>query len=515
MAFKVGNRYQQTFFPPVINDYVSPQDPVRVYDAFVDALDFNQLGISLIPNAGALAYDPVRMLKLLIYSYSYGLRSSRLIERACHHNLSYIWLMGDLKPDYRTIARFRGEHKDAIKKVLKQCIRMCVDMSLVDGNTLFIDGSKFRADASLSNTLSREQVEKELKKAEDSIEQLINECEHKDQEEDGQPSLVETKEKIIGQEHLAERMRRCLSKIDSEKLSSINTVDPDCVIAKSRQGTHAVHNVQCVTDNKHGLIVQAETVSKPNDNNQLLPQIKQAEENIGRKPKTVCTDAGYFSPGETKKIDPAITVVMPSPRQAHEDKDTVKTVPDPFGKVNFKYDKEHDEYICPDGKRLTHKGVDVNHPHKNIYQAKSSDCVKCSHWGACTQAKHGRKVIRSEYEDIIKNQEAIYKSEHGQEIYKLRKQKSEHPFGHFKRNLHAGQFLLRGREKVNAEISMLATCFNITRMMTIIGITKLIADLRGNCREMPFFTISRKFSRRKPSSDFADLECFATVPRAI
>ena len=478
MAFKFGNREQQTFFPPAIEDYVSSQDPVRVYDAFVDALDFHQLGISLIPKAGAEAYYPVRMLKLLIYSYSYGLRSARLIERACYHNLSYIWLMGDLKPDYRTIARFRSEHKDVIKKVLKQCVRMCVNMGLVDGNTLFIDGSKFRADASLDNTLSRQQIEKELKKAEDSIEQLLNECERKDEEEAGLSSLVETQEKITSQERLAERMKQCLSKIDSEKLASINTVDPDCIIAKSRQGTHAVHNVQCVTDRKHGLIVQADTVGEPNDNNQLLPQIKQAAENIGRKPEAVCADAGFFNPKKTEKIDPAITVIMPSPQQAHQDKAVVKTVPAQFDKVNFQYDKERDEYLCPEGKRLTHKGVDSERPHRNIYQAKSSDCIKCPYWEVCTTAKHGRKVTRSEYEDIIKNQEAIYKSEYGQEIYKLRKQRAEHPFGHIKRNLRAGQFLLRGREKVNAEISVLATCFNITRMITIIGITKLIANLR-------------------------------------
>lgn len=478
MAFKIGNRDQQTFFPPAIDDYVSSQDPVRVYDAFVDALDFHQLGISLIPKAGAERYDPVRMIKLLIYSYSYGQRSARLIERACYHNLSYIWLMGDLKPDYRTIARFRSEHKDAIKKVLKQCVSMCVDMGLVDGNTLFIDGSKFRADASLHNTLSREQVEKELKKAEDHIEQLINECERKDQEESGLSSLVKTQEKIISQERLAEQMKQCLAKIDSEKLSSVNTVDPDCMIAKSRQGTHAAHNVQCVTDSKHGLIVQADTVGQPNDNNQLLPQIKQAAENIGCKPKTVCSDSGFFNPKETKKIDPEITVIMPSPQQAHEDKATVKAAPSPFDKVNFQYDKERDEYICPGGKRLTNRGVDAERPHRNIYQAKSSDCITCPHWETCTTAKQGRKVIRSEYEDVIKRQEAIYKSEHGQEIYKLRKQKSEHPFGHMKRNLHAGQFLLRGREKVNAEISVLATCFNIARMITIIGIAKLIANLK-------------------------------------
>lgn len=95
--------------------------------------------------------------------------------------------------------------------------------------------------------------------------------------------------------------------------------------------------------------------------------------------------------------------------------------------------------------------------------------------GNCTKASKGRRVIRSEYEEIIKRQEEIYKSEEGQRIYRLRKQKAELPFGHIKRNLQAGQFLLRGRAKVNAEVSLLATCFNIARMITIVGLTGLIA----------------------------------------
>ena len=104
MAYKCGNRAQTTFLPSTIEDYVTQQDPVRVYDAFVDSLDLRALGISLDPKAGADEYYPRTMLKLLIYGYSYGIRSSRKLERACHHNLSFQWLMGGETPDYRTIA---------------------------------------------------------------------------------------------------------------------------------------------------------------------------------------------------------------------------------------------------------------------------------------------------------------------------------------------------------------------------------------------------------------------------
>lgn len=91
MAYKATDRMQQIFLPPIIDDDVGPQDPVRVYDAFVDALNFKALGIPMEPKPGADEYAPKAMLKLVIYSYSYGIRSSRKIERAGHHNLSFQW----------------------------------------------------------------------------------------------------------------------------------------------------------------------------------------------------------------------------------------------------------------------------------------------------------------------------------------------------------------------------------------------------------------------------------------
>jgi len=480
MAFMFGtNRDQETFLPTVLDDYIGSNDPVRVYSAFIDAIDFNELGISQVPNAGADSYEPRRMLKLLVYGPSYGDRTSRKLERACRHNLSYMWLMNGLQPTYRTISRFRSDNKDAIAKVLKQCVRMCVSMGLVEGNTLFIDGSKLRANASLDHNLSREDIEKELIKVERHIDELMDDAEKQDQTEADLPSLVETREKIADRQQLADWMKDCLTRIKNEDRPSINRVDPDSVTAKSRQGTHAVHNVQCVTDDKHGLIVHVESVGKPNDNGQLVPQLKAAADNIGHSPKAVGVDSGYFNPVETQTIDDKITVVMPSPQQANDEQNPDKTPPGPFDKSHFQFDKEQDVYICPEGKTLKHRGVDSQRPHRHIYRTDADECNRCPHHGVCTSGHSGRKVTRSDYEDIIRRQEAVYASERGQKIYRRRKQRAEHPFGHWKRNLGAGQLLLRCREKVNAEVSVLATCFNLARMITIMGAAQLIAAFRG------------------------------------
>jgi len=112
-----------------------PMIRVRVYDSFIEALNPQDLKLEIKENqVGNLAYDPKSMLKLLVYGYSYGWRSSRKLERAIHHNLSFIWLMGGLKPDHKRISEFRRQNKLVIKEVLVQCVRLCTKLDLIEGN---------------------------------------------------------------------------------------------------------------------------------------------------------------------------------------------------------------------------------------------------------------------------------------------------------------------------------------------------------------------------------------------
>ena len=153
MAYRYGNREQMTLFPQSIEEYVESDAPVRAYDAFVESLDFEELGIEVDPDkVGNPQYDPKSMLKLLIYGYSYGTRGSRKLERETHYNLSFIWLMGGLKPDHKTISEFRRKNKRTLKKVLRQCARLCIKLGIIEGNTLFVDSTKIRANASIKNS---------------------------------------------------------------------------------------------------------------------------------------------------------------------------------------------------------------------------------------------------------------------------------------------------------------------------------------------------------------------------
>lgn len=483
MAYKIGDQMQARFLPAIVDDYVGKDAPVRVYDAFVDSLNFHELGISLAPSmhGGADQYYPKQLLKLLIYGYSYGIRSSRKLERACHDNLSFIWLMGELKPDYRTISRFRSQHKEAIKKVLKQCVQMCVKLDLIEGNIFFTDGSKFRANASINNTRTKEGYQQYIKKIEEQIDQMIHESEQIDAKERDDRSLIKLKEQVHDKAKLLNKMKDVLNALDTQDKDNINSTDGDSVKTKGRQGTHAAYNVQSTVDGKHGLIIQAQAVSQSNDYNQLSEQVKKAAENVGKTPKHVCADAGYADVDDSKKIDPAIDVIVPSHKQAQEDNGRCPVKA--FDKEQFIYNEQRDEYSCPEGKRLNFQGI--AEPGKIRYQANGHECQACPHFGdpktgKCTNSPTGRRIIRLADEKFKEQLEANYKRPESQEIYKLRKEKVEHPFGHMKRNLGAGQFMLRGLPKVNAEVSLLATCFNLARMMTILSIPNLLEILTNS-----------------------------------
>ena len=104
-------------------------------------------------------------------------------KREAHYNLSFIWLTGGLKPDHKTIAEFRRRNKAALKKVLKQCARLCIYLGLIEGNTLFVDGSKVRANASIKNSWTKQKCLNHLKKIDERIAEILSECQSVDQAE--------------------------------------------------------------------------------------------------------------------------------------------------------------------------------------------------------------------------------------------------------------------------------------------------------------------------------------------
>ena len=223
------------------------------------------------------------MLKVPVYSYSYGIKSSRKIERALHHNLSYIWLSDGLKPDHWTIANFRKENSVLIKNTMKMCVKMCIKLDLIEGNVLFVDRSKFRANASISNTQTQKRCAEVIEKANNRIEKLIDECDKIDKDEKNCESFVKLHKKLCKEKSRLEKISKVWDELKASEKESINSVDAGSIKTKGRQGKHASYNVQLVTDGKNGIIVSAGAILASNDYNQFTKQMENAEEIPGKK----------------------------------------------------------------------------------------------------------------------------------------------------------------------------------------------------------------------------------------
>jgi len=473
MAIRLGNREQIEMLPAYIEEYVPQDAPVRVYDTFVEALDLAELGIKSDPQKeGNPSYDPKAMLKLLVYGYSYGVRSSRKLEREAHYNLSFIWLLGGLKPDHKTIAEFRRKYKDALKKVLRQCVRMCIKLNLIAGSILFLDGSKIRANASIKNTWTVEKCERVLTKIDKKIDELLAQSEAIDKVEEGQPSLVTVSEELANAQTMKERVTEIMVELRGDREKTLNTVDKECTRINSVHGTHAGYNAQVVTDDKHGLIVSSDAVASNNDLGQFSAQIGKANEEMGTKCQVAVADSGYAWTEDLAKIDKEeIRVIVPSQRLA-----SGKEV-DEFDKRNFLYDDAGDSYVCPKGKVLTCYGRTRRNDGNRYTITDKGICLECPAYGKCTKGKRGRTVQRLDEEALRERLEKEFALGANQEIYKRRQQKAEPVYGHIKRNLGVTGFLLRGLEGVRAEMGLLSLCFNLRRMITLLGITGLIQEL--------------------------------------
>ncbi len=153
----------------------------------------------------------------------------------------------------------------AIEKILSQSARMCLKLGLIKGNTLFIDGTKIRANASKNNTWNTERSERVLKRADEKIRTILQEAELLDNEETYNPSLVKMEKELADQEVLKERIKAILKELNNQQRKSINTTDKDCVLTKSTHGSYSGYNAQIAVDEENGMIASCNVVAASSD----------------------------------------------------------------------------------------------------------------------------------------------------------------------------------------------------------------------------------------------------------
>src|SRR5471030_13932 len=141
------DRHQVTLLPESLDEFIAEDNAVRVVDAFVNALDLTEMGFEGVQAAetGRPSYHPTVLLKIYVYGYLNRVQSSRRLERECQRNIELVWLTGRLMPDFKTIADFRKDNGEAIRRVCREFVVLCRRLELFSEASVAIDGSKFKA----------------------------------------------------------------------------------------------------------------------------------------------------------------------------------------------------------------------------------------------------------------------------------------------------------------------------------------------------------------------------------
>ncbi len=469
------DRNQATLFPERIDDYITEDSAVRVIDVFVDELDLSGLGFKTMPEAtGRPGYHPALMLKLFIYGYLNRVQSSRRLEQEANRNLELIWLLGRLAPDFKTIADFRKNNGEAIRLVCREFVMLCRKLNLFSDAFVAIDGSKFRAVNNRNKNFSKAKLKARLQQIDASIERYLGEIASADRHEsEGSRTKTERLENKIAA--LREEIQ-ALKKLEVRMLAApdqqISQTDPDArAMATIGRGKAIVgYNVQAAVDTTHHLIVAHEVTNVGNDRAQLANMSKQAKDAMGGEELTVMADRGYFSGPEILACEEAgITPYVPKTQTSGNQ------AKGQFGKRDFIYVAEDDEYECPAGERLSYRCT-TEDKGKVIHRYWSSACPDCELKSQCTTGKE-RRVSRWEHEEVLEAMEE--RVNRMSNCMRIRGSTVEHPFGTIKSWLGPTHFQMKTLKHVSTEMSLHVLAYNLKRMLQIVGAVPLMEAMRA------------------------------------
>ena len=466
------DRGQLSLLPESLEQWVDDSNSVRVIDALVEALDLDELGFRSAEPAdiGRPGYNPALHLKLYIYGYLNRIQSSRRLERECQRNLEVMWLTGRLAPDHKTIADFRKDNGAAIKKVCAQFVELCRRMGLLAKASVAIDGSKFKAVNNRDKNFTEAKIEKRRKQLEESVARYLSQLDTADLHEPSE--TIELKKTYLKEklEKLKSEMGK-LEAIEREVLGSpdkqISLTDPDCrSMATSGRGSGVVgYNVQTAVDIEHHLIVAHEVTNVGNDTAHLANTAKAAKAALDVEELEAVADRGYFDGEEIKACDEAgITVTLPK-RMTSGAKSEGR-----FGKQDFIYLADENVYRCPAGEKLQYHFTNEEKGQK-LHRYWTNACRTCALKARCTKGPQ-RRITRWEHEEVV---EAVQvRLDRNPDAMRTRRETVEHPFGTIKMRMGATHFLCKTLPKVATEMALCVLTYNLTRVLNIVGIEKLM-----------------------------------------
>jgi len=470
------NRHQSTLFPERLDDYIAEDNAVRVVDAFVEKLDLGELGFDrVVPSAtGRPGYHPGMLLKLYIYGYLNRIQSSRRLEREAQRNVELIWLTGRLMPVFKTIADFRKDNRQAIRKVCVEFVELCRELELFSATLVAIDGSKFKAVNSRDRNYTRKSVKRRLKITQQNIDRYLAKLDAVDREEPEirEVTAAELKEKIASMEAKMAHLRQKQEEVELHPDQQVSETDPDArSMMKPGGGSVVGYNVQTAVDEKHHLIASHEVTKATTDKQQLEKMAKRSKKALKVETLTVVADAGYYNGKDIVACQQqGITALVPKPSTS------TNKAAGLFDRKDFRYEAKADQYRCPAGKALRRRHSSKDRGKKMYYYyASPTVCRACPLKPQCTTGKE-RRVGRWEHEGIL--EQAALELKKRPASMRQRKAIAEHPYSTIKQSMGMVHFLTKRLPGVKTEMSLHVLAYNMKRAINVLGATKIIDALQ-------------------------------------
>jgi len=464
-----------------LEDCIEKDNPVRFVDAFVDQLELPKLGfiVSDLKTQGRPPFNPKVFLKLYLYGYLNGVRSSRRLEKEAIRNVEVHWLLGLLQPNYHSIADFRKVNPQALRATFKLFVYFLKDADLIGGKTIAMDGTKVRACNSKKNNYNEKKIARQLAYIEEKTNQYLAQLDENDNHE--QPETLHgIREKIARLKTNKIKYETLQAVLDNSAEPQVSTTDGDArALLIQGQVVEVSYNMQAAVDEQHKLVVATHTINR-NDRNAMSGIALEAQANLNLETFTAILDKGYHNGREIETCQKAgiITIVCPP---AVVNSNEYGTTED-YLVAQFTYNSENDTYTCPAGSTLKTSGTWHKKTRErdsyNFKKYRTPDCKICPVKHLCTgRAAGGREIDRSQYAEAVEINGKNYQS--NKELYRKRQEINEHIFGTIKRQWGYNHTNLRGLEKVNGEMALIMTVYNMKRAFKILGIDKLLEKLKA------------------------------------
>lgn len=506
------HRDQIVLFPTRLDEAVGPDHLVRLFDDILSRLDWSKWEADYDLRRGQPPIHPRILTSVILYGLLNRIRSSRALEEALQVRLDFRWLVESRSIDHTTISEFRRKNAAALKDTFVQIGMVAREIGCLPLETLAFDGTRMRANNRKTGTRTPDrlrEMKQELAEKFAELEAKTAAADERDEERLGEESAHTLSDELADVQRRQQQVDAALAELARMEQAEdtipkrMPITDPQSRVTPNKEGGYAPNYTPLATvDVDSGLIVSTDVIANTDEDKHLIPAIQDVQEQFGldAPPAGMLAD-GMMATGENLAQCDELGVELFSPLKGQSDADNPAFRDDPtqpvaaedrdrlpttnvnrkgvkskqLAKQAFVYDAEQNCYWCPEGQRLDYANTtsETRNGRRRIrhrYKAPAEACAECSLRELCLQGKAKQRMInREQHESHREAHAAKMSTDEAKEKYSRRRHPGERPFAVTKQVFGARRFLLRGLDRVKQEWTWLATAFNLTRLIGLIG----------------------------------------------